>query len=132
MVPSRGLGLLTLPSDVQRSTILAGPRSSHRARCLRLVEDDVRRPPSARLRHLAVSSDACAEVGHAVGDTEHRLRDARNVALNPASVNVERPRAVREDVRGDGAVEGLAGDDDRLEGGLSAVPQPCQVAASDV
>ncbi|WP_278255625.1 hypothetical protein [Nocardioides convexus] len=38
--------------------------------------------------------------------------------LDPAAVNVERPGAVGEDVGRDGAGEGLAGDDDRLEGGL--------------
>ena len=39
-----------------------------------------------------------------------------------ASVDVECPRAVREDSRGDGAGQGLAGDDDRLERGLGGSP----------
>ena len=44
------------------------------------------------------------------------------LGLHSAAVHVERPRAPREDVRSDGADQGLAGDDDGLERGLSRCP----------
>lgn len=39
-------------------------------------------------------------------------------SLHPASVDIERARSVGEHVRGDGALDGLAGDDDGLERGF--------------
>ena len=44
--------------------------------------------------------------------------------IDPASVDVERPRAVRQHVRRDGAGQGLAGDDDRLEARFHGSPKP--------
>jgi len=92
---------------------------------LRLVEDDVRGPATlielaevARaVESIAIDADRVAAAVCADVRTATRLR-----RFDPAPVDVERPRAPREHVGGDGADEGLACDDDGLEGGLSRRP----------
>ena len=87
---------------------------------LRLVECDVRGPAARKLvtgsRTPLHRVFAVHLVIAAVGATECILR------TDPRRVDVEGAGAVGEDSRGDGADEGLAGDDDGLERGLSRCP----------
>jgi hypothetical protein len=89
-----------------------------------LVQHHVRGPATLGVGRLDVAH--ALRVGVAVRvlrPAVFRVPFGESVAVrvahaHPAPVDVERPRAVLEDSRGDGADEGLAGDDDRLERGL--------------